>query len=132
MTTLKQKIEMMDNFKNMRIETEGKLTTAREVDGKLTGKLAVINAKEEEHKLSLARAHLVFEDYKKAFNVLKETLPKKEREALLAKEKAKKSSAALEELRRKVNELEKEGETQLGQLEVLRNLESQLFKQLEE
>lgn len=96
MTTLKQKIEMMANFKNMRIQTEAKLATAKEVDAKLAAKLAVINAKEQEHKISLARAHLVFEDYKKAFNVLKDTLPKKEREALLAKQKVKKSNAALQ------------------------------------
>ena len=35
--------------------------------------------------MSLARAHLVFEEYKKAFNVLKDSLPRKEKEALLAR-----------------------------------------------
>ena len=36
-----------------------------------------MNEKEEEHKISMAKAHLVFEDYKKAFNVLKVQLPQK-------------------------------------------------------
>ena len=52
--------------------------------------------------MSLAKAHLVFEEYKKAFNVLKDTLPKKEREAFNATDKAKKSQQSLEEMRRKV------------------------------
>ena len=107
MTTLRQKIEMMDNFKNMRGETEEKLKNAKVVEEKVDARLAKLEKKEEEHKLSLAKAHLVFEDYKKAFNVLKETLPKREREALNAKDSAKKSQQSLEEMRHKVAEMDK-------------------------
>ena len=96
MTTLKQKIEMMDNFKNMRSETEGKLKGARELEEKVGSRLGKLERKEEEHKISLAKAHLVFEEYKKAFGVLKDTLPKKEKGALLAREKMRKSTVSLD------------------------------------
>lgn len=72
------------------------MKSGRELDQKLEKKLKVVNDKEEEHKLSLAKAHLIFEDYKKAFNVLKVQLPAKEKEAFLAKEKVKKSVKSLE------------------------------------
>ena len=85
MTTLKQKIEMMTSFKSMREETETKLKSGKELEEKVDSRLKIVNDKEEEHKLSLAKAHLIFEDYKKVFNVLKEVLPKKEKEAFLAK-----------------------------------------------
>jgi len=42
MTTLKQKIEMMDNFKNMRVETEEKLKNSKLVEDKLTHRLGKI------------------------------------------------------------------------------------------
>lgn len=61
MTTLKQKIEMMDSFKNMREDTEGKLKKANELEEKIDKRLKKINVREEEHKISLAKAHLVFE-----------------------------------------------------------------------
>lgn len=105
MTTLKQKIEMMDSFKNMRVETEEKLKKSKETDEKITVRLQKLEKKEEEHKLSLAKAHLIFEDYKKAFNVLKDTLPKKEKDAVLAKEKVRKSKASLDELRKKIQDM---------------------------
>lgn len=85
MTTLKQKIEMMNTFKNMREETEQKLKKAKDLDEKLDKRLGQLAVKEEEHKLSLAKAHLVFEEYKKAFNVLKVTLPQKEKDAFQGK-----------------------------------------------
>jgi chromosome segregation ATPase len=132
MTTLKQKIDMMGNFRNMRVETEDKLAKSREVEEKLGSKLKRIEEKEEEHKISLARAHLIFEEYKKAFNVLKETLPKKERDALLAKERVRKSNQSLDDIRKKLTDLDKEHENQVKGLEVLQNLEKQLLKQLEE
>lgn len=132
MTTLKQKIEMMDNFKNMRVETEEKLKKSKEVEEKIGLRLGKLEKKEEEHKLSLAKAHLVFEDYKKAFNVLKDTLPKKERDAILAKDKLKKSHASLDEIRKKIQDLEKEEEKEVSSLSVLLNLEKNLQKQLAE
>lgn len=110
MTTLKQKIEMMDNFKNMRVETEEKLKKSKETDEKISLRLQKLEKKEEEHKLSLARAHLIFEDYKKAFNVLKDTLPKREKDAVLAKEKVRKSKASLDELRKKIMDMNTEEE----------------------
>ena len=81
MTTLKQKIEMMSSFKSMREETEKKMKSGKQLEEKLEKRLKVINDKEEEHKISLAKAHLVFEEYKKAFNVLKVQLPQKEKDA---------------------------------------------------
>lgn len=132
MTTLKQKIEMMDNFKNMRLETEEKLKKSREVEDKIALRLQKLERKEEEHKISLAKAHLIFEDYKKAFNVLKDTLPKKERDALLARDKVKKSNASLEDIRKKLAEMEKEEEKEVNSLNVLLNLEKNLQKQLAE
>jgi len=42
MTTLKQKIEMMDNFKNMRVETEEKLKNSKQVEDKLAHRLGKI------------------------------------------------------------------------------------------
>lgn len=68
---------MMNSFKNMRQETEIKLKNAKELDEKLSTKLSKLAGKEDEHKISLAKAHLVFEDYKKAFNTLKVSLPQK-------------------------------------------------------
>jgi hypothetical protein len=47
------------------------------VEAKLAARLKKIEAKEEDHKILLAKAHLVFEDYKKALNFLKDVLPKK-------------------------------------------------------
>lgn len=132
MTTLKQKIEMMDNFKNMRVETEEKLKKSKETDEKITLRLQKLEKKEEEHKLSLARAHLVFEDYKRAFNVLKDTLPKREKEALLAKEKVRKSKASLDELRKKIADMNAEEEKEGNSLNVLLSLEKNLQKQLAE
>lgn len=75
----------MNTFKSMREETEEKLKKAKELDEKLSKRLGQLAVKEEEHKLSLAKAHIVFEEYKKAFNVLKVTLPQKEKDAFQAK-----------------------------------------------
>jgi hypothetical protein len=47
MTTLKQKIEMMDNFKNMRVETEEKLKKSHEVEEKIALRLQKLEKKEE-------------------------------------------------------------------------------------
>lgn len=132
MTTLKQKIEMMDNFKNMRVETEDKLKKSKETDEKISLRLQKLERKEEEHKLSLARAHLIFEDYKKAFNVLKDTLPKREKDALQAKEKVRKSKASLDELRKRITDMNAEEEKEANSLNVLLSLEKNLLKQLAE
>ena len=91
----------MNSFRSMREETENKMKNGKELDEKLEKRLKVVNDKEEEHKLSLAKAHLIFEDYKKAFNVLKVTLPQKEKDAFLAKDKVKKSVKSLEEIKKK-------------------------------
>lgn len=132
MTTLKQKIEMMDNFKNMRVETEDKLKKSKETDEKISLRLQKLERKEEEHKLSLARAHLIFEDYKKAFNVLKDTLPKREKDAVQAKEKVRKSKASLDELRKRITDMNAEEEKEANSLNVLLSLEKNLLKQLAE
>lgn len=102
------------------------------MEEKIGLRLQKLEKKEEEHKISLAKAHLIFEDYKKAFNVLKDTLPKKERDAVLAKEKVKKSVLSLEDIRKKLAEMEKEEEKEVNSLNVLLNLEKNLQKQLAE
>lgn len=79
MTTLKQKIEMMDNFKGMKAETLTKIQNAKIQEEKIALRLKKITDKEDEHKILLAKAHLVFEEYKKALNTLRTTLPKKEK-----------------------------------------------------
>jgi hypothetical protein len=61
MTTLKQKIEMMGTFKNMREETQEKIKKSREIEEKVARQLKKLGVKEDEHKISLAKAHLVFE-----------------------------------------------------------------------
>ena len=45
MTTLKQKIEMMDNFKNMRVDTEEKLKNSKENDEKIGLRLQKLEKK---------------------------------------------------------------------------------------
>lgn len=47
MTTLKQKIEMMSQFQNMRVETEEKLKKSKEIEEKLGKRLKKIGTKEE-------------------------------------------------------------------------------------
>lgn len=66
MTTLKQKIDMMNNFKTMGAETKEKIEKAEEQGKKIQPRLEILNKKEEEHKIQLARAHLIMEDYKKS------------------------------------------------------------------
>lgn len=122
----------MDNFKNMRAETEIKLKNSLEVEEKLEKRTKKLEGKEEEHKMTLAKAHLVFEDYKKALNVLKEVLPKKEREAMLSKQKVQKAEQSLMELRKKLEDLDKDYDVHTKQLEVLLTLEKNLRKELEE
>ena len=72
--------------------------------------------------MSLAKAHLVFEQYKKAFNTLKVTIPQKEKEAFLAKDKAKKGVKSLEEIKSKNEALDKDYQTHVDQLSVLKKL----------
>jgi hypothetical protein len=63
---------------------------------------------------------------------LKDTLPKKEKDALLAKDKVRKSNASLEEIRKRVGDMDKEEEKEVNSLNVLLNLERNLQKQLAE
>ena len=101
------------------------------MDEKLVKRIKVLNDKEDEHKMSLAKAHLTFEEYKKAFNVLKVVLPQKEKEAFMAKDKIKKTSKGLEDLKRKNEALDKDYQTHVDQLDVLKKLELQLHPQTE-
>ena len=71
------------------------MKSGKELEEKLDKRLKVLNDKEEEHKISLAKAHLVFEEYKKAFNTLKVTLPQKEKDAFLAKDRVIKTAKSL-------------------------------------
>ena len=79
MTTMKQKIEMMTNFKSIGSETNEKIKKAEDQQEKIGGRLKILEKKEEEHKILLAKAHLVMEDYKKAIIKINEILPKKEK-----------------------------------------------------
>lgn len=82
--------------------------------------------------MSLAKAHLVFEDYKKAFNVLKVQLPQKEKQAFNAKDKVKKGANSLEQMKKKNEALDKEYQTHVDQLQVLKKLQQQVQSQLAE
>ena len=77
------------------------MKSGQELEEKLGKRLKVLNDKEEEHKISMAKAHLVFEDYKKAFNVLKVQLPQKQKDAFLGKDKVKKGIKSLDEIKKK-------------------------------
>ena len=77
------------------------MKSGQELEEKLGKRLKVLNDKEEEHKISMAKAHLVFEDYKKAFNVLKVQLPQKQKDAFLGKDKVKKGLRSLDEIKNK-------------------------------
>ena len=77
------------------------MKSGQELEEKLGKRLKVLNDKEEEHKISMAKAHLVFEDYKKAFNVLKVQLPQKQKDAFLGKDKVKKGLKSLDEIKKK-------------------------------
>lgn len=123
---------MMSSFKSMREQTEKKMKSGQELEEKLDKRLKVLNDKEEEHKISLAKAHLVFEDYKKAFNVLKVQLPQKEKDAFLSKDKVKNGLKGLDDMKKKTQGLEKEIQSQKVQLDTLKKLELQLQKQIEE
>jgi hypothetical protein len=57
---------------------------------------------------------------------LKDTLPKKERDALQAKDKVRKSTASLEEIRKKIADMDKDEEKEGNSLSVLLNLEKNL------
>lgn len=59
MTTLKQKIEMMSNFKTMTADTKEKMEKSEVQGEKISSRLAILDKKEEEHGLVLAKAHLV-------------------------------------------------------------------------
>ena len=77
------------------------MKSGQQLEEKLGKRLKVLNEKEEEHKISMAKAHLVFEDYKKAFNVLKVQLPQKQKDAFLGKDKVKKGLRSLDEIKNK-------------------------------
>ena len=77
------------------------MKSGKQLEEKLDKRLKVLNEKEEEHKISMAKAHLVFEDYKKAFNVLKVQLPQKQKDAFLGKDKVKKGLKSLNEIKNK-------------------------------
>lgn len=66
MTTLKQKLELMNNFKTMGAETKAKIEQSQEKERKILPRLEIVSKKEDEHKIQIARVHLVMEDYKKS------------------------------------------------------------------
>lgn len=78
----------------------------------------------------LTKAHLVLEDYKKAIKRINELLGKKEREALEGRERVKKADNGLVDIENKINNLDKEEETQKNQIKMLLNLEENLKKEL--
>ena len=64
MSTLKQKVEMIEELKNHGSEYGEKLTKAQEDEIKIVERVKILEDKEEEHKLAVTKAHLVIEDYK--------------------------------------------------------------------
>lgn len=65
MASLKQKIEVIENYKVIGAETKKKLEKSIEQEGKIAKKLGILEGKEEEHKIALTKAHLVIDQYKK-------------------------------------------------------------------
>ena len=127
---MKQKIEMMTNFKSIGSETTEKIAKAEEQKQKIASRLEILESKEEQHKMLLAKAHLVMEEYKRAIIKINEVLPKKEKEAHNAKEKVKKNEKALADMDKKFEELDKNYGVQVNQLQGLKTLEENLKKEL--
>ena len=84
MTTLKQKIEMMNNFKKIGEETKEKLTNAEALKEKIDTRLNILNEKQNENNLIVARAHLVLDEYRKSIVKINDLLSKNEKEAFRA------------------------------------------------
>lgn len=70
------------------------------------------------------------EDYKKAIMKINELLGKRERQALQAKEKVKKAEEALKDMNKKLENIDKEEQSQKGQITMLLTLEENLKKEL--
>ena len=64
MSTLKQKIEMIESLKNHGAGASDKLEKAGTDSQKIDARLKVFSEKEEEHKMAITKAHLLIEDYK--------------------------------------------------------------------
>lgn len=64
MTSLKQKIEMIENYKRLGDETKVKFEQSKINSAKIEGRLKTLEGKVEEHNLAITKAHLVIEEYK--------------------------------------------------------------------
>lgn len=61
MTSLKQKVEMIESYKKLGDETKGKLEISRENAVKIEERLKILDGKIEEHNLAITKAHLVID-----------------------------------------------------------------------
>ena len=57
---------MIENYKKLGAETKEKLEKSNIANEKIQKRLKVLDAKDEEHKFAITKAHLVIDDYKKA------------------------------------------------------------------
>lgn len=130
MTTLKQKIEMMSNFKKMGEETKDKLNNAEAMSKKVEARLAILEAKENENKIVVTRAHLILEEYKKSINRINELLGKHEKEAIKAQDALRKKTESMQDIDKSLANADKEYETHKAQIQILLNLEESLKKEL--
>lgn len=69
----------MNNFKKIGEETKEKLVNAEEMKVKIDARLNILNEKQNENNLVVARAHLVLEEYRKAIVKINELLSKHEK-----------------------------------------------------
>lgn len=65
MTSLKQKIDMIENYKHLGDETKNKLEQSKVNAVKIEDRLKILEGKVDEHNLAITKAHLVIEEYKK-------------------------------------------------------------------
>lgn len=98
MTSLKQKIEMIENYKTLGDETRVKLEASKVNAVKIEERLKTLEGKVDEHNLAITKAHLVIEEYKKAMNSIHEIWDKSQKEALNIRQKLQKSDEALKNL----------------------------------
>lgn len=71
----------------------------------------------------MTKAHLVFEDYKKVLNTLKDTLPREERDAMISDQDIRKKKEALMDIEKKLKSLDELEAKENNSLAALKDLE---------
>ena len=71
----------------------------------------------------MTKAHLVFEDYKKVLNTLKDSLPKEERDAMISDQDIRKKKEALMDIEKTLRSLDEAEKKENSSLNALKDLE---------